>query len=146
MKLSTKARYGLRAVVDLAANHRNNPVPMTRIAGRQGISRKYLHAILSLLKSAGLVRSVRGAQGGYALARDPSEIHVLDVLEALEGSLSVADCVEDRSVCERAADCVTREVWRDLSRAIEDVLSRTTLADLLSRAGPTEGAGRMYYI
>jgi Rrf2 family cysteine metabolism transcriptional repressor len=134
MRLSTRARYGLRAAVDLAENYEGSPLSMAEIAERHGISRKYLHAILSLLKTAGYVRSERGTTGGYALSRKPSEIRVIDILEALEGSVTLVDCVHDASLCERAELCVTREVWRDLSKAIRDVLSGSTLQDLVVRS------------
>ncbi len=133
MRLSTRSRYGLRAAVDLAENYEGAPVSMAAIAKRHGISRKYLHAILSVLKSSGVVRSLRGVTGGYVLTRDPSRIRVIDILEALEGPLALADCVQDSAVCQRAGGCVTREVWRELSRAIEMVLSGTTLGDLVLR-------------
>ncbi len=147
MRLSTRARYGLRAAVDLALYYEREPVSMASIAERHGISRKYLHTILSQLKSSGFVRSVRGTSGGYVLARDPAQIRVIDILEALEGSLALTDCVQEAGVCHRSDVCVTREVWQDLSRAMETVLSRRTLEDLVLRYRESaEGSSPMYHI
>lgn len=146
MRLSTRVRYGLRAVVDLAENYGREPVSMAVISENHGISRKYLHAILSILRSGGLVRSVRGTAGGYVLIKDPSEIRVIDVLEVLEGTLDLAECVSDQTACERAGHCVTREVWRSLSEAIESVLASMTLKDLVLRSRKAGGGAPMYHI
>jgi len=147
MRLSTRSRYGLRAAVDLAINYNRKPVSMASIAKRHGISRKYLHAILSQLKSSGYVRSLRGTAGGYVLSREPSQIRVIDILVALEGSLVLTDCVQEAGLCSRSDICVTREVWRDLSRAIETVLSGRTLKDLVMRYQEvTADSAPMYHI
>jgi len=140
MRLSTRARYGLRAAVDLAEAYGGRPVSMASIAERHEISRKYLHAILSALRAAGFVRSVRGTRGGYALARPPAAVRVRDLLEVLEGSLAPADCVGNARACGRAKDCVTRLVWQDLHRAVEMVLSEVTLRDLVERKKRANGA------
>ncbi len=133
IKLSTKGRYGLRAMVDLAQRFGEGPVLVRSIAERQEISSKYLHALLAALKSAKLVRSVRGSGGGYALARAPEEIHLNEVLEALEGPFSIVDCVLDASVCDRSPRCAVRDVWYDLSSTIENLLADISLAKLLKR-------------
>jgi Rrf2 family cysteine metabolism transcriptional repressor len=133
IKLSTKGRYGLRAMVDLADHYGEGPVLVRSIAERQEISGKYLHALLASLKSAKLVRSVRGSGGGYALARAPEEIHLNEVLEALEGPFSLVDCVLDQAVCDRSCSCATRDVWTELSKTMEDTLSSISLRELLDR-------------
>lgn len=104
---------------------------MSDIAKRQGLTRKYLHALLTSLRKAGLVESVRGAKGGYMLSRPPHLIRVSDVVEALEGPLALVVCLEDESACSRRKDCSTRAVWKNVNDAIASVLSGTTLADLV---------------
>ena len=105
---------------------------MADLAEREGLSRKYLHTLLTGLKAAGLARSVRGAGGGFVLARDPSEINLKEILHALEGSLCLVDCVEDERACDRANGCTARGVWRELSGAIENMLDNITLADVIA--------------
>lgn len=134
LRLSTKGRYGVRAMLELALGFGEGPILMNTISENQDVSRKYLYALLSSLKAAGLVRSVRGTGGGYVLARRPSEISLGDIIRALEGSLCLVDCVDDTAVCERSAACVAREVWQELSRKIESFLDRMTLEDLRVRA------------
>ena len=131
LKLSTKGRYGLRAMVELSHAYGKGAVFMADIAERQGLTRKYLHALLTSLKKANLVESVRGARGGYLLARPPHLIRVSEVVEALEGSLAVVGCLETDNVCARYEGCSTRAVWKNVNDAIASVLSGTTLADLI---------------
>jgi Rrf2 family transcriptional regulator, cysteine metabolism repressor len=133
MKISTKGCYGLRALVDLAQHQGAGPVLMQAIADRQGVSRKYLHALLSSLRAAGLVRSVRGSGGGYVLARAPGEIGVHDILQALEGNLDVSECARHPGRCERSATCANHDIWAELSRALASWLAGLTLADLVAR-------------
>jgi Rrf2 family protein len=132
MRVSTRGRYGLRAMLELARCFGDAPVAMADLAEREGLSRKYLHALLTGLKSAGLARSVRGAGGGFVLARDPSEIKLNEILDALEGPLCLVDCVADERACDRANGCTARGVWQELSSAIENVLDNVTLADLIA--------------
>ena len=146
MKLSTRSRYGLRAMLDLAQSFGSGPVLMNTMARNQELSPKYLHALLIILKSAGLIRSVRGAKGGYTLSRPPSKIKVSEVIHRLEGSLSIVDCVEDKTLCIRSEHCVTRDVWDDLSKAFENVLENLTLEDLVLRKNEKEAAAQMYHI
>ena len=127
MKISTKGCYGLRALVDLAQHHGEGPVLMRAIAERQGLSRKYLHALLTSLRAAGMVRSIRGSGGGYVLARPPSELPVLDILQALEGNLDVAQCVRHPGVCERSSGCACHDVWTELSRALAKRLLKSKI-------------------
>jgi len=130
LKLSTKTRYGLRAMIELAAAPPGEPLEMSTIAERQRLSRKYLHALLSTLKDAGLTESVRGAKGGYRLARPASEIRVSEIYETLEGRLSVVDCVAEPECCKAESTCKTAPLWKRLNAALVDVLYNTTLADL----------------
>lgn len=138
MRISTRGRYGLRAMVELARGNGETPVRMSAIADRQRLSRKHLHALLAILKSGGLVRSVRGPGGGFLLSRPPDRISLGEVLELLEGPFSLVDCVADRRVCGRVNECVTRGVWQELSGAIENLLDGVTLQDLVE----TEPTGR----
>jgi Rrf2 family protein len=140
LKLSTKGRYGLRAMIDLARHHGEGPVLVRSIAERQEVSSKYLHALLASLKAAKLVRSVRGSGGGYTLARPARDIHVIQILEALEGPIAVVDCVADAEVCNRAETCATRDLWTDLSRAFEDTLTGLTLEELSRRQEEKEAS------
>ena len=131
MKISTKGRYGLRLMVDLAVHDGQGLIPLKEIAVRQEISEKYLEQIMIHLNRSGLVRSVRGAQGGYTLAQPPAAITVGDVLRAMEGSLAPVECVAgDGPGCERSERCVTLEVWQKLKEAIDNVVDNITLADL----------------
>lgn len=136
MKLSTKGRYGLRALVELVHRSGNGPVLLDAVAKAQGLSRKYLHALFTRLKAAGIIRSIRGARGGYVLARDPAQITILEVLEALEGPMAVTDCVLDAKVCEMSGDCSTRGIWTGLSRTIEAYLVKFTVQDIVEGKAP----------
>lgn len=144
MKISTRGRYGLRAMLELARCRGDSPVLMSTLAEREGLSRKYLHALLTALKSAGLVQSVRGAGGGFVLSRDPSEMRLSEILGALEGPVSLVDCVVDKRACSRASGCTARGVWQELSRAIDSMLDSMTLEDLIvrERRGSSKRSGR----
>ncbi len=132
MRVSTRGRYGLRAMLDLARHFGDAPVLTRTLAERQGLSRKYLHALLTVLKSAGLVRSMRGPGGGFALSRPPGEIRLGEVLRVVEGPLSLVECVADRGACDRIAGCEARQVWMGLSEAIEKAVDSVTLEDLVT--------------
>ena len=134
MKISTKGRYALRLMLDLALNNTGECITIKNIAARQEISEKYLEQIISLLNKAGYVKSVRGAQGGYRLAKDPSEYTVGMILRLTEGSLMPVDCLDEiTSDCKRSSRCVTREVWEELYEAISSVVDRITLQNLVER-------------
>lgn len=131
MKLSTKGRYGLRAMVELAARQGEGPVSLSLIASEQGVSEAYLEQLMRSLKGAGLVSTARGKTGGYLLTRAPEAITTREVLAALEGSTAVADCVgTDTSVCENACTCAARPLFLTLQSRIDAVLDETTLRDL----------------
>lgn len=149
MKLSTKGRYGLKAMIDLAVHSTEGQVVLKSIAERQGISENYLEQLFALLKKAKLVKSIRGSQGGYILARETEKITVGDILRALEGSLAPVDCVlEDRSSgCSRSEECITRSVWKKIYDKINEAVDSITLSDLTEDYDELSGnAGQMYYI
>ena len=135
MKISTKGRYALRLMLDVALHSHGEAVPLRDVAQRQEISDKYLEQIVTQLSRAGLVRSVRGAGGGYLLTREPEEYTVGEILRVLEGNLAPVSCVDqdDTCRCNRADRCVTVEVWRDIQAAVSSVVDRLTLADLVRR-------------
>ncbi|HKM05038.1 MAG TPA: Rrf2 family transcriptional regulator [Lachnospiraceae bacterium] len=134
MKISTKGRYSVRVMLDLALNNTGEYITVKQIAERQGISEKYLEQIIAVLNRAGYVKSVRGAQGGYRIAKDPSVFTIGMILRLTEGSLSPVACLDDDvNECERCDTCETLQVWKDLSVAINNVVDHVTIADLLER-------------
>ena len=133
MKISTKGRYALRLMVDLAMAGGGQPVSLRDVAHRQQLSDKYLEQIVTPLSRAGLVRSVRGAGGGYLLTREPEQYTVGDILRPLEGDLAPVECATDEGFCERADQCVTLELWQEIHRAVAQVVDGTTLAVLVER-------------
>lgn len=132
MKISTKGRYALRLMLDLALNNNGVPVRIKDIAARQDISDKYLEQIISGLNKAGYVKSIRGPQGGYQLAKDPARYTVGMILRLTEGSLAPVACLEDEvNDCSRQECCATLELWKRLDTAIKGVVDQVTLADLV---------------
>ena len=131
MKLSTRGRYGIKAMVDLAVEYGNGNVSTASLAAQQGISEAYLEQLVASLKKAGLVLSARGAAGGYMLSRAPEQIQVGEILRALEGSTDLISCVGVEKVnCGNACSCSARPLWLKLQSKINDVLSSTTLKDM----------------
>ncbi len=130
MRISTKGRYGLRAMIDIALNQTGKALPLREIAGNQGLSEKYLEHILKKLNSAGLVRSIRGPHGGYVLNLPGSEITAGMILRALEGSISPTQCAEDHNSCEKGSECAAAYVWHKLKSAIDEVVDNITLDEL----------------
>lgn len=132
MKISTKGRYALRLMLDLALNNTGEPVRIKDIAARQDISDKYLEQIISTLNKAGFVRSIRGPQGGYRLSREPEKYTVGMILRLTEGSLAPVPCLDDEvNHCARQDGCVTLRLWKMLNSAISDIVDKVTLADLM---------------
>ncbi len=132
MKISTRGRYAVRVMLDLAANNTGEYIKVKQIAKRQEISEKYLEQIIAILNKAGYVKSVRGAQGGYKIAKDPSQYTVGMILRLTEGSLCPVACLEDETnECERCDTCETLTVWKDLNKAINGVVDNVTIADLV---------------
>ncbi|OPX86278.1 MAG: HTH-type transcriptional regulator CymR [Pelotomaculum sp. PtaB.Bin104] len=150
MKFTTRARYGLRAMVDLAQNYSHEPIPLIRIAERQDISEGYLEQLMTFLRKGGLVRSVRGAQGGYLLTREPARITAGEIIRALEGPINPTGCVSENNPeeCERADTCATRVMWEKIRQSIAGVLDHTTLEDLCQEAEKMRQSREadMYYI
>lgn len=134
MTVSTKGRYGLRLLLDIALHQEHGAVNLNDIAQRQEISPKYLWQVINPLRAGGIVRVTRGAKGGYVLARSAESITLCDVLELLEGPVALVDCVDSQEVCERSGSCVTREVWSELTGVIQKALRGFTLADIVERA------------
>lgn len=134
MKISTKGRYATRIMLDLAWNDTGECIKLKDIASRQGISEKYLEQIISILHKGGYVRSVRGAQGGYRLAKDPKDCTVGMILRLTEGSMAPVACLEGGTEeCERCDTCETLDVWKELYNAINKVIDGVTIADLMDR-------------
>ena len=147
MKLSTKGRYGMRAILDLAMNYGQGPISLKYIAQRQEISQKYLERLITFLKLAGLVKSIRGTHGGYILAKHPSKIKLSEVIQVLEGSIALVECVENPKSCPRVNHCATREIWKKMKEAMNNVLESTTLQDLVEQQNEKMQSEReMYYI
>ncbi|MEZ0537989.1 Rrf2 family transcriptional regulator [Caldicellulosiruptoraceae bacterium PP1] len=133
MKLSTKGRYGVRAMFDLALHYQEGLISLKSIAERQDISEHYLEQLIAILKKAGLVKSSRGAQGGYTLSKEPSKITIGEILRVLEGSLSPSECIDDdmKVNCPRAEMCVTKKVWEKVKDAVANVVDNITLGELV---------------
>jgi Rrf2 family protein len=145
MKLSTKGRYGTRAMVELALHYGQGNVLLKDIAKRQGISNKYLEHLLVSLKVAGLIKSIRGAHGGYILAKPPAQIKLNQVIKVLEGSIAPVECVDDPKTCPRTEACVTRDVWRKIKRATDEILESVSLKDLVEQEKKKEQSKNVIY-
>jgi Rrf2 family protein len=146
MKVSTKGDYGVRALVELAHHYGQGPVQSAEIAARQEVPEPYLDQLLTTLRRAGFIRSVRGPQGGHALIREPADVKLTEVMTALEGSLAPIACVDDPESCTRSGGCVQREVWERVRDATVEILDSVTIADLASkeREFSRNGGGRYY--
>ena len=134
MKLSTKTRYGTRAMLDLALAYEEGVVSVREIAARQEVSPKYLEHLLASLRSAGLVRAVRGAQGGHTLTRPPSEINLRQIHDVFEGAEGFVECTTSPEVCNRTDGCLTQDVWAQMHLACMEILEPITLEDMVRRA------------
>ena len=133
LKLTTKGRYGVRLMLDLALHDGQGPVPLRDIARRQDISEKYLWHLIPPLRDAGLIRSSRGANGGYVLAQPPSHITLKDILTVLEGRICLVDCISNPSFCPRSRNCVPKDIWRDVSETISHTLDSFTLGKMIEK-------------
>lgn len=134
MKLSTRSRYGMRALLELAMAYGDGPLQIKVIAKKEGISNKYLEQLVSILKSSGLVRSIRGPRGGYILSRDPKDISLKEIFTILEGPLITVECVDHPEYCNRCLDCITRKIWTEMQEAMLGVLESKSLGDLIKEA------------
>ncbi|MDR1868941.1 MAG: Rrf2 family transcriptional regulator [Treponema sp.] len=136
MKVSTKGRYALRMLLDLAEHKGDGFISLKEIAERQNISKQYLEQIVSLLNTSNILRTNRGKQGGYMLAKEPSEYNVRDILRITEGNLAPVTCLEEEvNTCEKVATCKTIALWKGLNDVISEYLSGVTLKDMLEQAG-----------
>jgi Rrf2 family transcriptional regulator, cysteine metabolism repressor len=143
MRVSTKGDYGVRALVELSHRYGEGPVQSAEIARRQCIPEPYLDQLLTTLRRAGFIRSVRGPQGGHALVRPPAEITLAEVIEALEGSLAPISCLDD-AVCSRPGVCAQREVWERVHQATRRILSEVSINDLAEKEREATAAPRYY--
>ncbi len=145
MRISMKADYGIRAMVDLARHYGQGPVQTSEIAARQFIPEPYLDQLLTVLRKAGLIRSIRGPQGGHMLMRPPSQITMGEVITALEGNISVLDCLDDMGTCQLSERCGQRSIWQEIRTMTRRILESVTIQDLLEREEQAE-ARVMYHI
>jgi Rrf2 family transcriptional regulator, cysteine metabolism repressor len=142
MRLSTRGRYGTRALLDLALHHGEGLVLLKDIAQRQEISLPYLEHLITPLLAGGIIRSTRGAQGGISLLKHPREIKLSEVILLLEGSLAPVQCVNHPEICSRSDICVTRDIWIEIKKATDGVLETTTLQDLVERQKQKEASNQ----
>jgi len=144
MKISTKGRYALRMLLDLAEHENEGFISLKDVAARQGISKNYLEQIITLLKNTDMLKTTRGSQGGYKLAKRPDQYTVGDILRVTEGNLAPVACLVDRiNMCERSSFCMTLNIWRGLEQVIENYLDGITIQDILDKK---RDAGDQYYI
>jgi Rrf2 family cysteine metabolism transcriptional repressor len=139
MKISTKIRYGTRAMLELATQYGKGPVELREIAKKENISPKYLEQVIIPLRTGGLVKAIRGSKGGYSLAKPPSEICLNDLIEILEGPLNLIECLSDPTACRKVTSCVTRDIWKEVSEAIYKIFNSITLEDMVNRKREKEG-------
>jgi len=133
MKLSTKGRYGVRFMLDLASHYGEGPIFLKDIAERQRISEKYLWHLVSPLKTAGLINTVRGAKGGFYLSKSPGSINLMEIIKILEGPICFVDCVDDPAFCDRSQGCISRDVWGEVSRKVVEIFMGITLENMVER-------------
>ncbi len=141
MRFSTRGRYGVQIMLDLALHNAEGPISLKSVAERQKLSENYLEQLVPELRKAGLVKSVRGSQGGYVLAKQPEDINIGDVIRVLEGPIAPVECTNQTGTdcCEKTQFCVTREVWVKVSDSINNVVDSISLADLLKAAEKEDG-------
>ena len=133
MKLSTKSRYGTRAIIDIAQNSEHGSTMLKDIAARQSLSPKYLDHILSALRRSGIIKNIRGKGGGYILTRAPENITVKDIVEAVDGVFEPVECILNTALCDKVSFCATRDVWLKMKEAVDGVLEEATLQSLLEK-------------
>lgn len=131
MKISTKARYGLRILIDLVQYAGDRPRMIREISESQGISQKYIGRLIIDLRKAGILRSVRGAKGGYVLKKKPEELNLLEIVEVMEGKMNLVRCVSSPRICKRASSCASRDIWCKLTSEMRETLSKIKLSDVV---------------
>ena len=147
MRVSTKGHYGIRALIELAHHYPDaRPMQSNEIASRQKIPESYLEQLLTTLRRAGFIRSVRGPQGGHALLREPQDIPAAEVIEALEGPIMPSDCLEEHSNCSQNGGCAQHDMWAEVRDAVLGVLNNVTIADLAERDRAAQPVGARYMI
>jgi Rrf2 family protein len=146
MQITTRSRYATRALLEIALAPGESPTGVRAIAERQEIPAKYLASLFKQLRSAGLVRSVRGARGGYVLAQSPADITVWDVVSAMEGSSSVVACTHDAGTCHRSAECVLRNVWQQVDNGVRQILEGISMADLIAQHEQKQASQALNYV
>lgn len=147
MKISTKSRYGIRALYDLAIHQDNGPVQLHDIAQRQSLSEKYLEQLMARLKANEMIKSIRGPRGGYLLAKDPEKIRIIEIFEILEGPIEPVPCTSNHFHCSFNSVCAAHDLWGKLKNALRDILESTTLADLVNVQMSKQSKWvNMYYI
>lgn len=146
MKISTKGRYGLRILLDLATHQKKGPVNLGDISERQGISEKYLWQVINLAKASGLISSTRGPKGGYTVAKPTDQITILEIITALEGPIILVDCLDKAEACDRNSTCVTRDVWAQIEGSMKKVMSSITLQDLVEKQEAKESGQSFNYV
>jgi Rrf2 family transcriptional regulator, cysteine metabolism repressor len=139
MKLSTKSRYATRALIELGLQYGEGPVKLKDISATQDISLKYLEQVMFPLRIGGYVKTIKGSQGGYILARHPDSITLLEIVECVEGPIAPVDCVDHAELCDRSNQCVTREAWIGLKNVIRSELGTITLAELVNKQKQLQG-------
>jgi len=139
MKLSTKSRYASRALIELGLQYGEGPVKLKDISAIQEISLKYLEQVMFPLRISGYVKTMKGSQGGYILARHPDSITLLEIVECVEGPIAPVDCVDHAELCERSEHCVTRDAWIGLKNVIRNELGKITLAELVEKQRQING-------
>lgn len=132
MRLSTRGHYGLKAMFDLAQHYGGSPTPLKAIAERQKIPENYLEQLMAVLRKSGLVKSVRGAQGGYLLVRNPKDVYVGEIIRVLEGPIAPVECVNEikTAVCDQVDSCITRTVWERVRDSMKEVMDSISLDDM----------------
>ena len=146
MRISTRSRYGLRLMVEIALSYGKGPILLKEISRNIDVSEKYLSQIIMPLKGKGLINTFGGAHSGYILSRPPSEIRLKEIVEILEGDLSLIDCVNNPSTCDKVSTCVTRDIWTKMGEKISEVLSSYTLEDLVKMCRERKNDRLMYSI
>ena len=139
LKITTKSRYALHALIELASNYGDEPTYLGRLAEAAGTSQKYLERIFARLKEAGIIESFRGKKGGYILARPPAEIRLIDIWRALEGDVLPLECLAEPDSCPKSDRCVPQKFWARIAEAVSDVLKSTTLEELAMQQGANDG-------
>lgn len=146
IKLTTKGRYGLRVMMELAMNVGQGPILVDTISKNQAISGKYIHVLVTALRKAGMVRATRGPNGGYELAKSPHDINVLQIVETLEGKASLVECLDESCACPCSDACAARDLWQQVVDAVDTILSGCTLARLAEQQRAKSPDPLMFYI